>query len=359
MNKNYYLNGGAIESEKDNRTIKEKSSLLDYFSFPKDGGKAIKLECILDQHRVGICTAISNIEIVYDRTGIRYSEDFQYLLQKKYFDGGWFEGSSVFNSIKASHKYGYLRKEIFDQFFQRNPNEDYANYSARLKSIADNETMMTDLLARCEKKMQGYTKLDNTLPAIAKAIDDTENGVLARFTCGWSWFYKLINGVTRNCWDGEVIEPISEPVALSTFPITGHAVSLPFYKMGGLFVGNSWGIGWCKDGHANIDYMPTEAYKLYFKGFEDKWRLPIKKSEFKHNFNITLRIGSKSRYEIELLQYALIFEDCLDWIPPEQRGYFGLKTLAGIRKFQSKYGIPATGFVGPITLKKLNELYNK
>lgn len=357
--KEKYLIHGAIESPKDSRTIKEKSSILDFFTFPKDGGRAVKPECILDQNRVGICTAIANVEIVYDRTGKRYSEDFQYLLQKKYLDKAWYEGSSVFNSVKASLQYGYLPKEIFDNYFVRNPNEDYATYSTRLKLIADNENMMADLLKRCEKVLLGYTLLDNNLPAIAKAIDDTDNGVLVRYTCGWSWFYKLVNGVTNNCWNGEIIEPITEPVATPTFPITGHAVSLPFYKTGGLYLANSWSKLWCADGHARIDYMPTEAYKMYFKNFDDQWKLPIKKSEFKHNFKTQLTLSAKYSYEVELLQYVLIFEECMDWIPPEQRGYFGLKTLAGVRKFQSKYGISATGFVGPKTLAKINQLYNK
>lgn len=357
--KEKYLIHGADESIKDSRTIKEKASIFDFFIFPKEGGKAVKPECILDQNRVGICTSISNVEIVFDRTGVRYSEDFQYLLQKKYIDKAWYEGSSIFSSVKASYDYGYLRKEIFDAYFTRNPNEDYNSYSKRLQLIANNEELMADLLKQCEKPLQGYTKLEITLPALAKAIDDTDNGILVRYTCGWSWFYKLINGITRNCWEGELIEPITEPVERATFPITGHAVTLPFYKTGGLYLANSWGLGWCLDGHARIDYLPTEAYKMYFKNFEEKLKLPIKKSEFKHQFTKQLSISPVYSYEVELLQYVLIYEDCMEWIPPAQRGYFGLKTLAGVRKFQSKYGISATGFVGPKTLAKLNELYNK
>lgn len=38
-------------------------------------------------------------------------------------------------------------------------------------------------------------------------------------------------------------------------------------------------------------------------------------------------------------------------------GYFGQLTLRAVKRFQAKYGIRQTGFVGPITRGKLNELY--
>lgn len=368
MQEELYLKNSAIDSPKDNRTVKEKTYISDMFSFPSAGGKMIAQEKILDQNRVGICTAISHIQILWEKTGVRYSEDFLYGLQKHFLDREaftnmpeWFEGSATFHSVKAGYKYGYLRKEIFDKYFQRDPNENYFAYSTRLKTIFNKTNLLNELLAQCEKPMQGYTVISpintNTL---SRAIADVDNAVLARFTCGWSWFYKeLPNGIIKNYFEDNSIEPIIEPVVRGNFPITGHAVSLPANTETELIVGNTWNNKWTGDGHAVINYLPTEAYKLYFKNFEDKWKLPIKKAEFKHNFNVQLRLGSSNRYEIELMQYALIFEECMDWIPPAQRGYFGLKTLAGVRKFQSKYGITSTGFVGPITLKKLNELYNK
>lgn len=363
MNQEQYLIHGADVSQKDSRTVQEKLSLMDkvsaMVSYIKDAGKPIKPGCILDQNRVGICTSISNVQGVYDKTGIRMSEDFQYLLQKKYFDGAWYEGSSVFNSLRASMKYGYLRKEIFDKYFVRDPNEDYATYSARLKQIADNEQLMTELLAQCEFLLLGYTQLENTYSAISTAVSDVDNVVICRFTCGWTWFYRIINDIRYNCWQGESIEPIEEPKALDSFPITGHAILIPFIKDAVFKVGNTWSSAWCADGHASINYYPTEAYKMYFKNWSDRWKLPVKKADFKHSFLSTITLSTKYNYECEMLQYALIFEDCMDWIPQAQRGYFGLKTLAGVRKFQAKYGIMATGYVGKQTLAKLNELYNK
>jgi len=363
MNEEKYLRPGAYESPEDSRTVKQQLSFNDrmtaMFSFLTEGGRKVKAGCILDQYRVGICTAISHVQIVYDRTGVRYSEHFLYGLQKKFFDGGWFEGSSLFSSIKAAKKYGYLRKDIFDKYFQIDPNEDYTSYSSRLKAIMYNEELVNELLKQCEFSLQGYEKLDNTWPSILTAISDVNNGVYARFTCGSSWFYKFINGIKRTCWEGELIEPVTEPVGTPTFPITGHAVSLPYFAKDGLYVANTWSPNWCADGHARIDYYPTEVYKLYFKNFPSQLVLPVKKDTFKHSFLKQLGLNRKYDYEVEMLQYALIFEECMDWIPPEQRGYFGAKTLAGVRKFQKKYGILSTGYAGKITLAKLNQLYSK
>ena len=44
---------------------------------------------------------------------------------------------------------------------------------------------------------------------------------------------------------------------------------------------------------------------------------------------------------------------------PEARvtGYFGVLTTAAVKKFQAKYGISTTGYVGPLTRAKLNQLF--
>lgn len=38
-------------------------------------------------------------------------------------------------------------------------------------------------------------------------------------------------------------------------------------------------------------------------------------------------------------------------------GYFGSLTLKAVKRFQAKYGISQTGYVGPLTRAKLNEMY--
>ena len=43
--------------------------------------------------------------------------------------------------------------------------------------------------------------------------------------------------------------------------------------------------------------------------------------------------------------------------PGYETTYFGTLTEAAVKKFQAKYGISTTGYVGPLTRAKLNELY--
>jgi hypothetical protein len=57
------------------------------------------------------------------------------------------------------------------------------------------------------------------------------------------------------------------------------------------------------------------------------------------------------------LQEVLDLEDCFDY--PEYTGNFYSITLRGVKCFQEKYGIPDTGYVGPMTRAKLNELYGQ
>ncbi|BCX15944.1 MAG: hypothetical protein KatS3mg098_173 [Candidatus Parcubacteria bacterium] len=55
------------------------------------------------------------------------------------------------------------------------------------------------------------------------------------------------------------------------------------------------------------------------------------------------------------LQTILVYEGLLD--PQYVTGYFGNITFEAVKKFQAKYGIPQTGFVGPLTRAQLNKLY--
>lgn len=82
---------------------------------------------------------------------------------------------------------------------------------------------------------------------------------------------------------------------------------------------------------------------------------------FSYDFNTNLKLGMRNA-DVTGLQKALmqngvfynqILGDTLD------TGYFGKVTLASVKRFQVKYGIPNTGYVGTMTRTKLNELYGK
>src|SRR3989344_5472068 len=67
-----------------------------------------------------------------------------------------------------------------------------------------------------------------------------------------------------------------------------------------------------------------------------------------------LSVGSTGSQVSELQAYLALDSS----IYPEGivSGTFGTLTEAAVKRFQAKYGIPATGFVGPLTRSKLNTL---
>lgn len=77
-----------------------------------------------------------------------------------------------------------------------------------------------------------------------------------------------------------------------------------------------------------------------------------------------LEKGMKGSKEVFVLQTALTFKN---FYPPENfskndcpiSGNFGDCTILAVKEFQKKYGIePISGFVGPLTRKKLNEIFS-
>lgn len=77
------------------------------------------------------------------------------------------------------------------------------------------------------------------------------------------------------------------------------------------------------------------------------------------SFDKNLCIGMKGE-EVRNLQIALAYEGFLGQVGFYRfTGYFGSQTFEAVRMFQQKYGILSTGFCGPVTRAKLNEIYRK
>lgn len=80
----------------------------------------------------------------------------------------------------------------------------------------------------------------------------------------------------------------------------------------------------------------------------------IERLDFK--FDKYMWLG-KSGEDIRNLQIVLAYEGFLGQVGfAGFTGYFGIQTLEAVRMFQKKYGIPSTGFVGKLTIKKLNSI---
>ncbi len=85
-------------------------------------------------------------------------------------------------------------------------------------------------------------------------------------------------------------------------------------------------------------------------------------SGFCHTFTYNQQSGSKmvaDNNDLDALQQALIKEGYSINATERANGvwWFGASTVAAAKQFQAKYGISQTGYVGPTTRAKLNQLY--
>lgn len=243
---------GADKSPFDIRTFSYKPDKAN-----KKGGQRYEAKDIEDQKKVGICTSISLTQNARKATGIKYSADFQYLLQKKFVDGNWNEGSSLFSALKVARNYGLLPEKYWKHTTLKDRDLSYSKYVKKLQSISDEE--IGKLLKTASKyKIEAYANVPVTRDTLANAIDESESGVLARFVIGKEWWTKPI-------------EPLRTPKEV----ISGHGITVSNYDGGSFRIANSWGDDWADKGTAyylHDIYRPTEAWIVYYKASE-----PVKK----------------------------------------------------------------------------------
>lgn len=232
------------------------------------GGYHYDRSDILDQHAVGICTSIHLVQNALKATGVEYSPDFLYLLQKKYYDGNWKEGSSIFHALKAAKNFGFLPKKYFEKYIsERDRRLDYSEYIEKLKAISPSE--ITNLLTKCEKRLVAYEAIEKPLTRdkVATAIDESTSGVLVRYVIGEEWY-------TRNRIDKEkTLLPYPRE------PVSGHALVMSeFY--GNIFtLSNTWGPDWNLNGNGDIDFLPTEAWIPHYDIVPDRVQKLIDKKK--------------------------------------------------------------------------------
>lgn len=232
---------GAKESKLDIRDLSYKPDKANW-----SGGKRYNPEDIEDQSKVGICTSISLTQQARKATGVKYSADFQYLLQKKFLDKNWDEGSSIRNSIKTAYKYGLLPEKYWKYKISRN--QSYSKYINELQKISDSE--IEKLLKKCVKVIKTYASVSVTRDMLANAIDESEAGILTRMVVGSEWWLKPI-----------------EPLRFPKQVISGHAITSSNYTGGSFRVANTWGDDWADKGtayHILKDNPYTEAWIIYY-----------------------------------------------------------------------------------------------
>lgn len=252
---------GALPSRKDSRTLKH-DDMQTMASIPTvSGGYDYEPKDISHQHKEGICTAISLTQNAGKALGKVFSPDFQYLLQKRYTDGNWDEGSAILSALKVGKTYGFLPIELFTYVSEEDRLLPYDEYIAKLKAVPVSEVLR--LIALCSDKLSGYAEVKIDTASIAKAISDSKSGIVCRYTVG-DTMYTAQDG--RISWEPKDIDPIRPP----TKDFSGHAITMSRYNFGQIamnVLANTWGTEWDLKGLCNVNfslYKPTEAWIPYY-----------------------------------------------------------------------------------------------
>lgn len=344
MDQDNFIRGtGALQSEHDPRTVKHENLVAMAAPLPISGGKVYVAGDIDDQHRVGICTAISFTQNRQKANGRKYSPDFQYLLQKKFFDGNWTEGSSIFNALKVGKTYGLLPAELFKDLTgkpyvtEADRYRSYDSYIALLRSIPLEEILR--LLNLCTDKIAGYASVDVTDPqAVARAINDSQAGILCRYGCQKNWWTSITG---QSSWQPKDIDPLRYGPETS-----GHAIGMIAWNYANDFINmlaNTWGTMWDLLGLAHINWS---NYKM-----NEAWTILLTAPVIpKFVFTKTLRAGDKG-LDVKMLQTTLNKALGLHLIVD---GNFGINTLKAVQQFQTVHFLVSDGVVGPKTNTALN-----
>lgn len=217
---------------------------------PVRGGVRYLPEDIEHQYSVGICTSISLTQNARKALGRKFSAEFQYLCQKKFYDLNWDEGSSILHALKVAKNIGLLPEEEWTFTTEEDRKLGYQHYIDKLKTISDQEIERLKGIAT-NYKIKAYASVPIDRDLLANATDESKAGLLVRFNLGKEW------------WT-EPIEPLRTPQIV----ISGHAVSDTRYNGNSRRIANSWGKDWADGGTAYYllnDYFPTEAWIIYFQ----------------------------------------------------------------------------------------------
>ena len=340
---------GADHSQKDSRTVKNEEVTKVSPIILVKGGIDYSPSDILNQHAVGICTSISCVQLHEKTTGKKYSPDFQYLLQKKFYDLNWYEGSSILVALKVAKNYGFLPLSLWSYTTETDRQLSYAQYITKLQAIPDLEVLR--LLGLCVDAIPGYALIDVTSSqSIAQAINDSDAGILCRYDVGDEWWTSLTGVVS---WSPKDIDPLRPPQTI----ISGHAITMSkfdYSEVTGQFLQNSWGTLWDNQGTATViwdKYKMTEAWAIL------KTPPVIPTFTFQHDLYFGLTSADVLQLQIILNKniQTQVAQSGVGSIGLETK-YFGGLTLSAVKRWQALNGVPATGYFGPISRAKMNSI---
>lgn len=205
-----------------------------------------------NQYRVGICTAESMVMKAHKNFGIKFSEDFQYLLQKTEIDGNCNEGSSALSACKVGNKFGFLPMEEWTYTTKQDRQLPYSQYIEKLKKVPKAEIERLKVLA-FKYRIEAYAKIAQNPEAMAAAI--SENGsLISRFVIGEEWYSRNMTPDT--------------PLRTPKNPTSGHLTNITKRAGRSYRIANTWGTAWARGGTAYGvwgECTPTEMWQIWFQ----------------------------------------------------------------------------------------------
>jgi hypothetical protein len=222
-----------------------------------EGGEKWGKEYVDDQHSVGICTSISLTMKAKRYFQIDFSPDFHYLIQKKFLDKNWNEGSSAYHSILAGYNYGFLPRSEWKYTTEDDRKGTYSRYISKLRAVPDAEIERLLAIAK-QYKVTAFAKVPINRDALAAATLKCD-GLIARFVIDDSWY-------THNFKEQDQIKSTGKNRS-------GHIVNDVRFSGLSRRIVNSWGIEWSGDGTAFYmlnQIQPTEAWSVWFGAFPNE-----------------------------------------------------------------------------------------
>ena len=140
-------------------------------------------------------------------------------------------------------------------------------------------------------------------------------------------------------WNAADILPLKPPQNV----VSGHFVVAYGYNQDSIFFRNEWSSDWGANGNG--------YFKANYLPFVTEMGTAVDTSGGR--FQKDLRYGM-ANLDVYSLQKWLVANGFAVFTPT---GFYGLMTKAAVQLFQKKYGIPQTGYFGPISRGKLNLLY--
>lgn len=126
---------------------------------------------------------------------------------------------------------------------------------------------------------------------------------------------------------------------------------------------NSWNSTWGNKGNGVLNWSDYKGNIFDAMSIQIDMTKPINnKMKPQHTFSVNLYSGLVNS-EITILQQCLNYDPATQIAttgvgsPGNETNTFGMLTKVAVIKFQGKYNIPETGYVGPLTRAQLNKLF--